>query len=208
MNVHTQAQLNVHSAVRIDDESSGGRFDASTDRDSTTGLSETHKKGPAAAVMFRHRRPGIERVPHPLLPTEWDACRLPALHGAVRKAEHRVCQSRLVVNRVDPYTASTSFRSVSVNPTLASTRREAVFQLELCAFGRTRDAVLGHRVPWPLRGCSACPRCERGHVRGGRASRRERPHGMRDRGISSSASVRCRRASHASSPTATPGCSR
>jgi integrase len=43
------------------------------------------------------------------------------------------CQSRRVVNRVVPWTASSSFRSVSVNPTLASTRREAVFHSQTVA---------------------------------------------------------------------------
>jgi hypothetical protein len=52
-------------------------------------------------------------------------------------AKHRVCQSRLVVNRVVPETASTSVRSVSVNPTLASTRREAVFQSQTVAHRRS-----------------------------------------------------------------------
>jgi hypothetical protein len=58
------------------------------------------------------------------------------MEGAV-VARHRVCQSRLVVNRAVPETASTSFRSVSVNPTLASTRREAVFQSQTVAHRRS-----------------------------------------------------------------------
>lgn len=59
------------------------------------------------------------------------------LNGSVRKVERRVCQSRLVVNKVVPCTASTSFRSVSVNPTLASTLREAVFQSQTVAHRRS-----------------------------------------------------------------------
>ena len=47
------------------------------------------------------------------------------------------CQSRLVVNRVVPWTGSTSFRSVSVNPTFASTRREAVFHSQTVAHRRS-----------------------------------------------------------------------
>ncbi len=50
---------------------------------------------------------------------------------------HRVCQSRLVVNRVVPRSGSTSLRSVSVNPTLARTRREAVFQSQTVAHRRS-----------------------------------------------------------------------
>jgi hypothetical protein len=52
-------------------------------------------------------------------------------------AKHRVCQSRLVVNRVVPEIACTCFRSVSVNPTLASTRREAVFHSQTVAHRRS-----------------------------------------------------------------------
>ena len=46
------------------------------------------------------------------------------------------CQSRLVMNRVFPWTASSSFRSVSVNPTLAITRREAMFHSQTVAHRR------------------------------------------------------------------------
>lgn len=90
-------------------------------------------------VMFRPQRPGVECVPHPLLPADanGDTCRQAALHGSVRKVKRRVCQSRLVVNKVVPCTASTSFRSVSVNPTLASTLREAVFQSQTVAHRRS-----------------------------------------------------------------------
>lgn len=142
--MHCQVQLNVHSVVRIDDETSGGRSDASNDRDPTTGLSETQKNGPAATVMFRLQRPGSSVCRIRFCRRNGDTCRLPALHGAVRKAKHRVCQSRLVVNRVVPYTASTSFRSVSVNPTLASTRREAVFQSQTVAHRRSNPDDLAH----------------------------------------------------------------
>lgn len=91
-------------------------------------------------VMFRPQHPGVECVPHPLLPADangGDTCRQAALHGSVRKVKRRVCQSRLVVNKVVPCTASTSFRSVSVNPTLASTLREAVFQSQTVAHRRS-----------------------------------------------------------------------
>ena len=56
------------------------------------------------------------------------------------------CQSRLVVNRVVPWTSSTSFRPVSVNPTLASTRREAVFHSQTVAHRRSYPDDLAQRV--------------------------------------------------------------
>ncbi len=46
-------------------------------------------------------------------------------------------QSRVVVNRVVPWTASPSVCPVSVNPTLASTRREAVFHSQTVAHTRS-----------------------------------------------------------------------
>jgi hypothetical protein len=46
-------------------------------------------------------------------------------------------QRRLVVTRVVPWTASTSVCPVSVNPSLASTRREAVFQSQTVAQRRS-----------------------------------------------------------------------
>lgn len=60
-----------------------------------------------------------------------------ALLRTALKARHRGRQSRIVVNRVVPRTTSTSFCSVSVNPTLASTRREAVFQSQTVAHRRS-----------------------------------------------------------------------
>ncbi len=89
--------------------------------------------------MFRPRRPGVEGVPHPHLPAgaHGDTRRPTALHRSVRKIERQVRQSPLVVNKVVPCTASTSFRSVSVNPTSASTLREAVFQSQTVAHRRS-----------------------------------------------------------------------
>ncbi len=125
--------------MRIDDETGGDRCDASADRAPITGLGETHENGSAGHLMFRPHHPGVECVPHPLLPADpnGDTCRQAPLHGSVRKVERRVCQSRLVVNKVVPCTASTSFRSVSVNPTLASTLREAAFQSQTVAHRRS-----------------------------------------------------------------------
>ena len=48
------------------------------------------------------------------------------------------------MNKVVPWAASTSIRSVSVNPTRASTRREAVFQSQTVAQRRSYPDALAH----------------------------------------------------------------
>jgi len=47
-----------------------------------------------------------------------------------------------VVNRVVPWTASTSVRAISLKPSLASTRRAAVFQSQTVAHRRSYPDVL------------------------------------------------------------------
>lgn len=49
-----------------------------------------------------------------------------------------------MANRVVLYAASTSFRSVSTNPSLASTRREAVFHSQTVAHGHSCPDDLAH----------------------------------------------------------------
>lgn len=132
---------------------------SSVDRHPVTALGETHENGPAGhrdVLSPAHWR-GVSAASASACRHEGGHLSPTPLHGSVRKAKRWMCQSRLVVNKVVPRTASTSFRSVSVNPTLTSTLREAVFQSQTVAHRRScpDEGRAAHREPADEGGAAA-----------------------------------------------------